>query len=289
MEGILNIYKEKGYTSFDVCAKLRGILGTKKIGHGGTLDPQVEGVLPIAVGKATRLLEYMEASGKEYIGEVTIGIATETEDAEGAIVETKTVARDLSEVAVDKAMASFVGVIAQVPPMYSAVKIKGKRLYEYARQGLVIDRPAREVEIKAFERTSDITFVENTAKFSFRVACGKGTYVRTLAVDLARKLGYPGHMSQLTRTMANGLRIENAVKVAEVQVGNFNLLPLSSAVVDLPRVDVSEEERMEISFGRDVFFAEHSEEILAAFFEDKLIAILEKRVEACYKPKKVLD
>ena len=127
LNGILNVYKEAGWTSFDVVAKLRGILKTKKIGHGGTLDPSVTGVLPVAVGKSTRLLEYMEAAGKIYEGEVTIGFSTETEDADGEIVSKTPVERELTESEIDSVMKNFIGKIKQIPPMYSAVKINGKK------------------------------------------------------------------------------------------------------------------------------------------------------------------
>lgn len=173
MNGILNVYKEAGWTSFDVVAKLRGILKTKKIGHGGTLDPQVTGVLPVAVGKATRLLEYMEEAGKVYEGEVTIGFSTETEDAEGEVIETTPVPSTLSDEEIDEVMTRFVGEIQQVPPMYSAVKVKGKRLYEYGRAGQMVERPIRKVTIKSFTRTSPVTFEKGCARFTFRVACSR--------------------------------------------------------------------------------------------------------------------
>ncbi len=128
LNGILNVYKEAGWTSFDVVAKLRGILKTKKIGHGGTLDPSVTGVLPVAVGKSTRLLEYMEAAGKIYEGEVTIGFSTETEDADGEVVSKTPVERELTESEIDSVMKNFIGKIKQIPPMYSAVKINGKKI-----------------------------------------------------------------------------------------------------------------------------------------------------------------
>ena len=219
LNGILNVYKEAGWTSFDVVAKLRGILKTKKVGHGGTLDPSVTGVLPVAVGKSTRLLEYMEAAGKIYEGEVTIGFSTETEDADGEIVSKTPVERELTESEIDSVMKSFIGKIKQIPPMYSAVKINGKKLYEYARAGQTVDRPAREITIKSFVRTSPVMTDEaaGLVRFTFKVECSKGTYVRTLAVDLAEQLGYAGHMSKLQRTASNGLMIKDAVKLSEIE------------------------------------------------------------------------
>ena len=247
LNGILNVYKEAGWTSFDVVAKLRCILKTKKIGHGGTLDPSVTGVLPIAVGKSTRLLEYMEAAGKIYEGQVTIGFSTETEDADGAIVNQTPVKNNLTESEIDSAMSRFVGKIKQIPPMYSAVKINGKKLYEYARAGQTIERPAREITIKSFVRTSPIDWnkEEVLVTFSFKVECSKGTYVRTLAVDLADSLGYAGHMSKLQRTASNGLLIKDAIKLSKIEEiqesGKLStiLYPAEYAVSDLPRVNLT--------------------------------------------------
>ncbi len=247
LNGILNVYKEAGWTSFDVVAKLRGILKTKKIGHGGTLDPSVTGVLPVAVGKSTRLLEYMEAAGKIYEGEVTIGFSTETEDADGEIVSKTPVERELTESEIDSVMKNFIGKIKQIPPMYSAVKINGKKLYEYARAGQTVDRPTREITIKSFVRTCPVMTDEaaGLVSFSFKVECSKGTYVRTLAVDLAEQLGYAGHMSKLQRTASNGLMIKDAVKLSEIEVameaGELSSLmyPAEYAVSDLPRVNLT--------------------------------------------------
>ena len=147
VNGILNIYKEAGMTSHDVVFKLRKIFQTKKIGHGGTLDPDVTGVLPIAVGKATRVIEYMTEAGKIYEGQVTLGFSTETEDASGTVVASTPVVNVPTTTEIDAAMADFVGKITQIPPMYSAVKVNGRKLYEYARAGETIERPQRQVTI----------------------------------------------------------------------------------------------------------------------------------------------
>ena len=155
ISGIINLKKEAGMTSHDAVFKLRKILHEKKIGHGGTLDPDVTGVLPIAVGKATRVIEYMTEAGKVYEGEITIGFSTTTEDASGDVVQTTPIT-ELDEVTVDQAMASFEREITQIPPMYSAVKVNGKKLYEYARAGEEVERPQRQVTITEFVRTSPI-------------------------------------------------------------------------------------------------------------------------------------
>ncbi|WP_416037758.1 tRNA pseudouridine(55) synthase TruB [Lactococcus formosensis] len=301
MNGILNVYKEAGWTSFDVVAKLRGILKTKKIGHGGTLDPQVTGVLPVAVGKATRLLEYMEEAGKVYEGEVTIGFSTETEDAEGKVIETTSVPLTLSEKEIDEAIRLFVGEIQQIPPMYSAVKVKGKRLYEYARAGEIVERPARNVTIKSFVRTSPVTFENECARFTFRVACSKGTYIRTLAVDLSTALGYAGHMSKLQRTAANGLQIDKALTLEEIEAFVLDdklteiLQPKEVAVSDLPRIDVTDEQAAAVRVGKKFEEAEFGElceaKRFAFFYQNKLIAVYMKHPEkpGILKPNKVIN
>ena len=277
-------------TSHDAVFKLRKILGTKKIGHGGTLDPDVVGVLPIAVGKATRMVEFMQDEGKVYEGEITLGYSTTTEDASGEIVAEMPVLSPLDETVVDQAIASLTGTITQVPPMYSAVKVNGRKLYEYARAGEEVERPVRQVTIYEFARTSEIRYEEGLARFRFRVKCSKGTYIRTLSVDLGQKLGYAAHMSHLTRTSAAGLSLENALTLEElaekVAQGDLSFLhPLEIGTGDLEKVELTVEEVSEVQVGRFIPVESDSKE-LAAFYQGKLVAILEKR-EELYKPRKV--
>lgn len=290
ISGIINLKKEAGMTSHDAVFKLRKILQEKKIGHGGTLDPDVVGVLPIALGKATRVLEYMTESGKVYEGQVTLGFSTTTEDAGGEIVERTPVGKHLTEEDIDAAMLTFVGQIKQIPPMYSAVKINGRKLYDYARAGETVERPERQVTIYDFKRTGDLIFKDDLCSFAFRVVCSKGTYVRTLAVDLGERLGYASHMSFLERTASAGLTLDKALSLSEIAdkaaAGDFSfILPIEYGVLSLPHAVLSEEEATEISFGRRISLPQ-KDELLAAFYEDKLVAVLEKR-EAFYKPKKV--
>ena len=292
MNGIINLKKEAGMTSHDAVFKLRKILGTKKIGHGGTLDPDVVGVLPIAVGKATRMVEFMQDEGKVYEGEITLGYSTTTEDASGEIVAETPVLAPLDEKLVDEAIVSLTGPITQIPPMYSAVKVNGRKLYEYARAGQEVERPERQVTIYSFERTSPISYEDKLARFTFRVKCSKGTYIRTLSVDLGEKLGYAAHMSHLTRTSAAGLNLEDALTlegVAEkVQAGDFVFLhPLEIGTGDLVKVNLTPEQAEEVRFGRFIEL-EQTENQLAAFEGEKLLAILEKR-ENLYKPRKVFS
>ena len=278
-------------TSHDAVFKLRKILKEKKIGHGGTLDPDVTGVLPIAVGKATRLIEYMQEEGKVYEGEITLGFSTTTEDASGEVVEVTPVSPELSQEMVDQAMATFVGQIVQIPPMYSAVKVDGRKLYEYARAGQEVERPKRTIEISSFERTSPLIAEGDLIRFTFRVKCGKGTYVRTLSVDLGAKLGYASHMSKLERTGSAGLTLDDALTLAEisdlVEKEDFSFLrPLELGIGDLPTVELTSEQVTEVSFGRRISL-ETDVDLLAAFHQGKLIAILERR-DDLYKPRKVM-
>ena len=292
MNGIINLKKEAGMTSHDAVFKLRKILGTKKIGHGGTLDPDVVGVLPIAVGKATRMVEFMQDEGKVYEGEITLGYSTTTEDASGELVVETPVLAPLDEELVDEAIASLTGPITQVPPMYSAVKVNGRKLYEYARAGQEVERPERQVIIYSFERTSPISYEDRLARFTFRVKCSKGTYIRTLSVDLGVKIGYAAHMSQLTRTSAAGLQLEDALTLEEisekVEVGQLDFLhPIEIGTGDLVKAYLTPDQAEEVRFGRFIEL-EHSEKEVAAFEGEKLLAILEKR-ENLYKPRKVFS
>ncbi|MDQ0222471.1 tRNA pseudouridine(55) synthase TruB [Streptococcus moroccensis] len=290
ISGIINLKKEAGMTSHDAVFKLRKILQEKKIGHGGTLDPDVTGVLPIAVGKATRMIEFMQEEGKVYEGEVTLGFSTTTEDASGEVVERSVLPDTLSEEVIDQMMATFEGEISQIPPMYSAVKVDGRKLYEYARAGETVKRPVRQVTIYEFTRTSPLRIEEGLTRFDFRVKCSKGTYVRTLAVDLGAKLGIASHMSRLVRTSASGMTIERAMTINEIEEAVARddwsfLLPIEAAVGDLPKISLSQEQIEDVSHGR--FITIPSEEpVLAAFAGEKLLAIMEKR-EDSYKPRKV--
>lgn len=290
MEGIIAVNKAAGMTSHDVVGRLRRLLKTKKIGHGGTLDPQVTGVLPIAVGKATRLIEYMQDGGKVYEGEITLGYATTTEDAWGERVAESEVPRDLTSEVVDQLMASFQGEIQQIPPMYSAVKVNGRKLYEYARAGEEVQRPVRQVTIQEFSRQSEFRWEDGLLRFDFRVVCSKGTYVRTLAVDLGQKLGLPSHMSRLVRTQSAGLSLAEAYSLEELEKlvaeGQESfLLPLEFGISILSSYDLSSAEAEELQYGRWIQAA-NSEERVAALYQGQLYAVLERKGDL-WKPNKV--
>lgn len=257
MNGILPLWKEKGMTSHDCIFQLRKILKTKKVGHTGTLDPNVEGVLPICIGQSTKVAEYITDSGKEYIATISIGTATETEDGEGAVVASDQSMKKISRHEIEQVCKRLTGEIEQIPPMYSAVKVKGKKLYEYARQGIEVERPKRIVTIKSIDLLSPAEQFEGIEiQFDIRVACGKGTYIRTLAVQIGELLGYPAHMAALVRTRSGSFQQTNCLTLGQVreemELGKIDsyLKPLEYALVDFPFVELSEAERDKILNGQ---------------------------------------
>lgn len=210
MDGVINIYKEKGWTSFDVVAKLRGILKIRKIGHTGTLDPDAEGVLPVCVGTATKAVEALMDHEKEYETVLLLGEKRDTGDVTGKLLEKKPYSS--SEETLRTVISSFEGGYDQIPPMYSALKVKGKRLYEYAREGILIEREPRFVSIPKIEVT-DIVL----PRIRFRVTCGRGTYIRAFCEDIAEKAGTVGCMESLLRTRVGIFCIEEAHRLSEVE------------------------------------------------------------------------
>ncbi|MGV3042770.1 tRNA pseudouridine(55) synthase TruB [Staphylococcus rostri] len=243
--GILPVYKPRGLTSHDVVFKLRKILKTKKVGHTGTLDPEVDGVLPICIGQATKVSDYVMDMGKTYHAEVAIGVSTTTEDQTGEVLVREPIdASRVTNQTVDDVLKQFDGWITQIPPMYSSVKVNGKKLYEYARNGEEVERPERQVYIQHIQRVTDVTYTEGQAIFEIIVTCGKGTYIRTLATDIGRALGYPAHMSRLTRTNSGGFDMEQALTLEMIQerhdAGTLSdaLLPLLYGLKALPIYEV---------------------------------------------------
>lgn len=241
MNGILNVLKPAGMTSFDVIGFMRRITGQKKIGHAGTLDPSAVGVLPLCIGNATRALEFMIDKDKVYRAELTLGVSTDTQDSSGIVLDSYSV--EVNEDEIKKTVMSFVGTIEQLPPMYSAIKIGGKKLYELARQGQTIERESRTIQIYSIDvirvwEDSAVFDSEGTAKeFAVKkvlldVHCSKGTYIRTLCNDIGDKLGCGGHMSFLVRTRAgqynldNALTMEEVIQLSETKALEGHLLPV---------------------------------------------------------------
>ena len=217
-DGIVIIDKPQGWTSMDVCAKLRGVLKTKKVGHAGTLDPMATGVLPVFVGNATRGVSFAEEGRKEYVATLRLGEITDTQDSTGTVLERHEVT--VSRADVERVLPRFLGEIQQIPPMYSAIKIGGQKLYDLARQGKEVERKPRCITIYELELLEQVSPVE----YQIRVLCSKGTYIRTLCHDIGLILGCGGCMSSLRRTMAAGYTLRDAVAIEDVQVQGEGLL-----------------------------------------------------------------
>ena len=238
MDGIINIYKEKGFTSHDVVAVVRRTINQKKVGHTGTLDPEAEGVLPVCVGRGTKLADYIMAADKQYLAQLTLGVTTTTQDHMGEVIETKPV--DFDEEKIGIAVSKFIGEILQIPPMYSAIKINGKKLYELAREGKEVQRASRKIYIEDIKIKRFIP----PNKVEILVTCSKGTYIRTLCDDIGNELGCGGHMSELLRTRSGNFTLENAItleKLKEIcENGNIEdvLLPMEKALATYNRIFV---------------------------------------------------
>ena len=240
IDGIINIYKEKGYTSHDVVAKLRGILKQKKIGHTGTLDPDAEGVLPVCLGKATRLCEFLTDKVKTYETVMRLGLSTDTQDISGTVLKERDVT--VSEQQLREIVSSMLGDSMQIPPMFSAIKVNGKKLYELARAGKEVERKARPVfihEIEILEMKLPVV--------KLRVACSKGTYIRTLCADIGESLGCGGTMKSLLRTRVGSFSLEKAVTLSELEALRDEnrleeiLFPVDSAFAGCPKLHVRQE------------------------------------------------
>ena len=232
--GIIIIDKPAGWTSMDVCAKLRGILKTKKVGHAGTLDPMATGVLPVFVGQATRGVSFAESGEKEYVAALRLGLVTDTQDTSGRTLEERPVTVSAAEVAA--ALPAFTGKIEQIPPMYSAIKIDGQKLYELARQGREVARKPRTVTIHALELLEQLSDTD----FVLRIRCSKGTYVRTLCHDIGQTLGCGGCMASLRRTMAAGYTLAESHTIDEVQAqGEALLRPVDTLFRQYPEYRVT--------------------------------------------------
>ena len=239
-DGVLNVRKDRGWTSHDVVAKLRGLLRQPRIGHAGTLDPEATGVLPVLIGKATRIAEYLLAWDKEYRAVLRLGETTDTQDAGGTILETRSTA-GLTEADIRNVLPRFQGTLRQVPPMYSAVKVGGRPLYKAARAGQTVAREAREIVVHELSCEGIVG-----PDVWLRVVCSKGTYVRTLCADIGEALGVGGHLRTLERTRVGPLRVEEAASVEDLRAriargeGPGRVYSLDEALAHVPSVTVTE-------------------------------------------------
>lgn len=251
--GILNINKPEGWTSQDVVAKLRGRLHIRRVGHTGTLDPMATGVLPVCFGKATRIIEYYDDDFKTYEAEMKLGMVTDTLDSTGTVLETKPV--DVSEEDVIQTIDSFRGWITQIPPKYSALKVNGKPLYKYAREGVEVEIKSRKIYVEDIQPV-EVNLREN--RILFRVTCSKGTYIRTICDDIGKKLGCGGTMTALQRTQSGCFRVEDARTLPEIlEMTDEELercvIPMDETLVHLGRIELKSMESVPFYYnGREI-------------------------------------
>ncbi|MCM1132243.1 MAG: tRNA pseudouridine(55) synthase TruB [Ruminococcus flavefaciens] len=241
MNGILCVNKPQGFTSFDVIAKLRGILKIKRIGHGGTLDPMATGVLPVFIGNATKACDMMPDSSKAYRAGFRFGITTDTQDITGKVLTESD--KKVSSEELKSVLPEFIGNIMQIPPMYSAVQVNGKRLYDLARQGIEVERKPREIEVKQINL---LNYSEEAQEGTFEISCGKGTYIRTIIHDIGGKLGCGGAMTSLERICSGGFSIADCHTLEEIQQAKDEnrleslILPTEAVFAGLPKLRLNE-------------------------------------------------
>lgn len=236
MNGVLNIFKPSGITSFDVVRVVKKVANTKKVGHTGTLDPLASGVLPICIGNATKIVDFIMSESKIYKSTLKLGVITDTYDREGKVIKEEPVC--LNDETIHQCVSSFVGTINQVPPMYSALKVNGQKLYELARKGIEIERNSREVHIYSINiETIQIPYV------TFKVHCSKGTYIRSLCYDIGEKLGVGALMWELEREKTGAFNIENSIHINSLTKDNleWNLISMDKALDKYPRVSINEQ------------------------------------------------
>lgn len=292
LNGILVIDKDKGMTSADVVYHLRRVLHIRKIGHAGTLDPEVTGVLPIAIGQATKLIEMMHTRPKEYIGTGLFGYSTDSYDATGTVLKEKKLIQPFSGAEIQENMNKFVGEIVQVPPIYSAVKVNGKHLYEYAREEIEVERPQRKFEVKQYDLTKEPVFDINTGQesFDFKIKCSKGTYVRSLVNDLGEKLDCPATMTYLRRTASSGFDITQAVKLKEIEENPKKatelIQPIDAFFKEYTQVDLTEEKWLKVKNGAGISLETNAKKV-ALRYNKKVKAIYEKKGKL-YRPSLML-
>lgn len=263
--GIVNVLKPPGMTSHDVVSYIRRIFGLKRVGHAGTLDPAAAGVLPVFLGSATRLIEYTADSDKSYRVELTFGYTTDSGDDTGEVIETAPAGSIPAPELIGPALASFTGAIEQVPPMHSAIKIDGVKLYQLARQGIAVDRPARSVFISSIDLISiDLPTV------LFDVSCSKGTYIRSLCIDIGSKLDCPAVMSFLVRTRVGDFALSDASTLEEIAAaGDKLLLPPDRAVSHLPAAILPQQDAKAIANGQTLPYSTPPADLLLRLYSEE--------------------
>lgn len=292
LNGVLVVDKDAGMTSADVVYKLRKALHIRKIGHAGTLDPEVTGVLPIAIGQATKLIEMMHTRPKEYQGSGLFGYSTDSYDSTGTVIEEKKLEAPFSAEGIQENMNKFVGKITQVPPIYSAIKVNGKHLYEYAREGIEVERPKREVEVFSYKLTGKPNFDFETRyeNFDFAIKCSKGTYVRSLVNDLGENMEVPAVMTHLRRTASSGFDISQSVKLSEIvdhpEKAAELIRPIDEFFKNYETIDLTAEKWQKVKNGAIISLKTDAKSV-ALRYNDRVKAIYQKNSRG-YKPKLML-
>lgn len=292
LNGIIVIDKDKGMTSADVVYHLRRALHIRKIGHAGTLDPEVTGVLPIAIGQATKLIELMHTRPKKYQGTGLFGYATDSYDIDGKVLKEKRLVIPFTAEEIQRGMNTFKGKIEQVPPIYSAVKVNGKHLYEYAREGIKVERPKRQVEIFQYDLLNDPSFDKEKGQesFDFEITCSKGTYVRSLVNDLGEKLDEPAVMTYLRRVASSGFDISQAVKLSEIEANPEKaselIQPIDAFFKDYETIDLPEGKWFKVKNGAGISLETNAKKV-ALRYNEKVKAIYEKKGKI-YRPSLML-
>lgn len=294
LSGILILNKPPGMTSHDCVALVRRLARVKKAGHTGTLDPEATGVLPICLGQATKITPFLLEASKAYLAQFQLGVATTTEDFTGEVVEKKPVLSPPAENRIKEVLTRFIGEIVQIPPMYSAVKVKGKKLYEWAREGIEVERPVRRVRIDQLEL---IEYVPHPPfpTITIKVACSKGTYIRTLCVDIGRSLGFPAHLTSLVRTKSGPFTLEDSVTVDVIEAWTpqdwqEKILPIDTALRHFPSIRLDEKGAEKIRHGQKILLKtkERKASLYRIYGPDrKLIALGRMNEYHWLKPEKV--
>ncbi len=273
LDGVLLVDKPLKMTSRDVVNKVCKILKTKKIGHTGTLDPNASGVLALCVGPSTKIVQFLTSESKTYIAEITLGITSDTLDLDSEITKAKRV-ESLSKEEVVACLNSFLGASKQVPPMYSALKVNGKRLHELAREGITIEREARDIFVNELELIDDLVFEDGKCKFKVRANVSKGTYIRSLAFDIGEKLGYPSLMSSLRRTIQGSFSIDECYTLEDIEAGNYKMISKDDAMKSMKYVCIDDDKLVaRIYNGAVIDRILDSNEDHAIYYKDKLLAV----------------
>lgn len=264
MNGFLIVNKDLGYTSRDIVNIVSKRLGTIKVGHTGTLDPMASGVLVLCIGNGLKLCELLTNHDKEYIASVTLGIETDTLDMDGTVISTETV--DIDEETIKKTVNSFCGSYLQEVPKYSAVKVNGKKLYEYARSNIDVELPSKMVTISSIEIIGDIEYIDGKINFKIKTTVSKGTYIRSLVRDIGRKLNCPSVMSSLIRTRVGEFKLDNAYSTDDIKNGDFELMSIDDVLANMKKIVVNDGMTKKIRNGV----------ILEPFFNEDMAVIYDK-------------